>query len=70
MIINCIATLYNAILDLNRIPVGFKQGLIIPLYKGGRKPRNNVNSYRGVTLLPVIHKILEGCIYNRITEQH
>jgi hypothetical protein len=67
MLILCITTLFNAILKLNQVPDAFKQGLLIPLYKGGRKARNNVNSYRGITLLPSISKILERCIYDRMT---
>ena len=62
----CIARLFNSIVKHARVPYGFKQGLIVPLYKGGKKPKNNKNSYRGITLLPVSNKLFEKCIHNRV----
>jgi len=49
-----------------KLPDGFKKGLLIPLYKGGWKPRSNMNSYRGITLLPVMSKLFERCISDRM----
>ena len=66
MLIRCITVLFNSIIKSTHVPDEFKQGLLIPLYKGGRKPRNNKNSYRGITLLPVMNKLLERCIYDRM----
>ena len=65
----CIARLFNSIVKHARVPFGFKQGLIVPLYKGGKKPKNNNNSYRGITLLPVINKLFEKCIHNRVIKK-
>ena len=59
--------LFNAIVKYTNVPDGFSKGLLIPLYKGGRKPRNNKNSYRGITLLPMLSKLLEKCIQGRMT---
>ncbi len=68
-LIECITRLFNAIIKHVRIPSGFKQGLLIPLYKGGKKPRCNKNSYRGITLLPVLNKLFERCIHDRISNK-
>jgi hypothetical protein len=63
----CITNLFNAIIQFTQVPHGFKQGLLIPLYKGGGKPRNNKHSYRGITLLPVMSKLFERCVYDRMS---
>ena len=68
-LVKCIVRLFNAIVKYIRIPSGFKLGLLIPIYKGGRKSRSNKNSYRGITLLPVMNKLFERCIYDRITDK-
>ena len=65
-IIQCITKLYNSIVRLIWVPTGFKKGLLIPLYKGGKKPRSNINSYRGITLLPVLSKLFDKCIRGRL----
>jgi exonuclease III len=61
-----ITTLFNGILRYVHIPPKLKEGLLITLHKGHGKPKDNKNSYRGVTLLPVISKTLEKCIHNRM----
>ena len=40
-------------------------GIVIPLYKGGGKDPLDTNSYRGITLSPVLAKVVEslcGCV--------
>ncbi|XP_046566491.1 uncharacterized protein LOC124275063 [Haliotis rubra] len=46
----------------------WKKGIIIPIFKGGGKPRTSPDSYRGVTLLPVMSKLFEQVIANRIPQ--
>ena len=36
-----------------------KKVVIISLFKGGRKKRDNPDSYRAITLTPVVTKLLE-----------
>ena len=43
-----------------------KQGITIPIYKGGGKDPLDVNSYRGITLNLVISKVLESLILGRL----
>lgn len=53
----CIAVLFNGIIDSGKIPTDWKQGLIIPIYKGAG------------ALLPGIFKIFEKIILSRINSQ-
>ena len=52
-----IKILYNAILSIEHIPEAWKKGLIVPLFKGGGKPKSSPDSYRPVSLLPVLNKL-------------
>lgn len=65
----CIAMLFNAITDSGKIPTEWKQGLIIPIYKGAGKPKDSCKSYRPVALLPCIFKIFEKIILSRINSE-
>lgn len=67
-LVRCLVNLYNAIVSLGKIPLQWKQGLIVPLYKGGSKPKNVCDSYRPVALLPCLFKIFEKIILSRISE--
>ena len=58
--------LFNSILLLEAVPDSWKKGLIIPIYKGHRKNRSNINSYRPVTLLNTFYKMYERILQNRI----
>ena len=40
--------------------------MIISLFKGGRKKRDNPDSYRAITLTPVVTKLLERILLTRI----
>jgi len=61
-----LSELYNSIITFSYIPAGMKHSIIIPIYKGKKKPRNNMNSYRGISLNQTINKILEKIILNRL----
>ena len=59
-----ITWLTDAIVDAEQIPSCLKQGITVPVYKGGGKDPLNVNSYRGITINSVISKVLETLILN------
>ena len=61
-----ISVLYNLILKQEYLPMPFRHGIIIPLYKGNNKDKTNPNSYRAVTLTSSLGKLLEKIILNRI----
>ena len=56
----------NAIIDMEEIPTMLKSGLIVPVYKGGGRDHTSVHSYRGITLVSVIAKLLEILILERM----
>ena len=59
--------LFNKVMELETIPDSWRKGIIIPIYKGHNKRKTSIDSYRPVTLLPVMLKIYEKLLYNRIT---
>ena len=54
-----IAHLINMSLSTGQVPQGFKQGIIIPVFKGKGKSSTDPSSYRPVSLLPALSKVLE-----------
>ena len=56
----------NAIIELECVPESLKVGIVTPLYKGGGKDPLDRNSYRGITLSPVLAKVLESLILVRL----
>ena len=63
-----LSNLFNLVIKFEFIPREWKQGCIITLYKGGNKQRKDPNSYRGITLLPVVFKLFENVISHRISD--
>ena len=53
----------NAIVELS-VPNSLKLGIVTPIYKGGGKDPVDTNSYRGITLTPVLAKVFESLILN------
>ena len=58
----------NTIIRLEYWPKSLKQAKIIMLPKPGKNP-TNVTSYRPISLLPTISKILESLILKRINKE-
>ena len=58
--------LFNTIVKYTHIPQCFKHSVIIPLHKGRNKPKDSVSSYRGVSLTPILNKVFEKLILNRL----
>ena len=65
--VNAIAYLFNMILDLEYIPINFRRGVQVPLYKGKNATVTDVNSYRGITLLSTFNKLFEIVLWNRMS---
>ena len=64
-IVKTVTKLCNLITDKEYIPWQFKIGLLIPIPKG-EKNKSYQDNYRGITLLPILSKILEKCYMQRI----
>ena len=62
----CICNLFNAIIRVNYIPGAWKTGLLIPIYKGNPKAKDDPYSYRAVSLLPALYKLFEKIIDEKI----
>ena len=43
-----------------------KKGVIVTLFKGGNKRKNNPDNYRAITLSSVLLKLLESILLTRI----
>ena len=57
----------NWIVKIEYVPINFREGLQIPLYKGKNLSTLDTNNYRGITLLSVFNKIFENLIWKRIS---
>ena len=60
------ALVINLSIATGLVPSGFKTGLITPVYKSG--PKNNMDKYRPITVLPACSKIFEQCICKQLTD--
>ena len=59
-------SLFNKILNLGYFPESWSEGYIIPLHKKGKL--DDVNNFRGITLLSVLGKLFSRILNNRLTE--
>ena len=57
--------LFNKSLALSQIPVEWKLANIVPLHKNGKK--DHVENDRPISLLSIISKVLERCVFNHIS---
>ena len=58
--------LFDLMYCFNHVPTALKRGLILTLYKGGGKPKNEANSYRAITLSSSILKLFEKVLLGRL----
>jgi hypothetical protein len=57
--------IYNATLRLSYFPLTWKSAIIIPILKSS-KPPDKADSYRPISLLPVLRKMLEKILLKRL----
>lgn len=62
-----LTTIYNSMLRLCYFPVQWKHAQVIMIAKPG-KPPNETTSYRPISLLPLMSKIFEKLLLNRIKD--
>ena len=58
--------LFNKSLNSGNLPTEWKLSNVIPLHKKGNK--SYVENYRPISLMCVVAKVLERCIYNRLVD--
>ena len=51
--------LFSAMFKFSHTPTAMKRGIIINLYKGGKKKKTDPNSYRTITFSSVVLKLYE-----------
>ena len=60
-----LSVLFQHSFDSSTFPNDWKQGVITPIYKGGR--RSDPANYRPITLLPIISKVMESIVADEMT---
>ena len=58
--------LFSLSLSQSYLPLEWRTHLIKPVFKSGDK--NSLKNYRPISLLPVVSKVLEKLVYNRIVD--
>ena len=66
LLVITITFIFNLIWKMEYIPVNFRRGVQIPLFKGKNLCSTDTNNYRGITLLSIFSKIFELVIWSRI----
>ena len=66
LLIITLTLIFNLIFRFEYIPVNFRRGTQIPLFKGKNLCSTDTNNYRGITLLSTFSKIYELVIWDRI----
>lgn len=61
-----ITHLINLSFSLGIFPEALKVSIVKPLFKKGEK--SDVNNYRPITLIPILSKIFEKCMYKRLID--
>ena len=61
--------LFNAIVTFEYIPSSFKLAIKVPIPKGSNQQGRTFDDHRGISLLPVVDKILQRIILNRISKR-
>ena len=65
-VVDWLTHLLNAIVAFEEIPDMLKCGVVVPVYKGGGKDPLNPSNYRGITITPVVSKVIESLLLTRI----
>ena len=65
-LISVLCRLYNACIEIEYVPICFRKGVQVPLYKGKGSCSLNPDNYRGITLLSNFNKMFEVLIWTRI----
>lgn len=56
--------LINVCFGTGQYPNGLKIARVVAIHKSG--PKDNINNYRPISILPTMNKVVERCIFNRL----
>ena len=60
--------LINTSIKTGTYPTLFKDAIVVPVFKGGRKDREDPASYRPISVLPALSKVLETIILDQFMD--
>ena len=60
--------LINTSIRTGTYPTLFKDAIVVPVFKGGRKDREDPASYRPISVLPALSKVLETVVINQFLD--
>ena len=60
--------IYNHVIRLEYVPINFRRGIQIPLFKGKGTCCLETDNYRGISLLTNFNKVYEVLLWNRIKD--
>ena len=66
VIVSCLTKIFNLMREHEYIPISFRRGTQIPLYKGKNTCSLNPSNYRGITLLSTLNKVYEIVLWQRM----
>ena len=66
ILVPTLCNLFNKIFEIGKLPDDWTEGYVIPLHKKG--DANEVENYRGITLLSTLGKLFTRVINNRLNE--
>ena len=64
--VDCLCEIINLCFSSNIFPNCLKYAIILPIFKKGIA--SDMSNYRPIALLPFISKIMERCIFNRLSQ--
>ena len=65
-LVRILCLLFKQCIKSEYIPLSFRKGIQVPLYKGKNTCTLECDNYRGITLLPTFNKLLEIIIWGRL----
>ena len=66
MLVKVLCGLFNMCISKEYIPINFRKGIQVPLYKGKDSCSLSPDNYRGITLLSTFNKLFEVVLWGRI----
>ena len=67
-VVKALELVFKWVLSLEYIPLNFRTGIQIPLFKGKGTSPLEAKNYRGITLLSTFNKLFEAMLWNRIRD--